>query len=547
MGAPELAISREEIDAALFNLDGVVTRIARLQTSAWKRLFDAYLRERSSREGEDYRYFDILHDYRRYVDGRPRYQAVKHFLLARHIDLPRGDPDDPPDRETICGLGNRKNLIFNQIVEEEGVAVYGCAIALIHRLRKAGIKTAVVSASKHCDLVLNRAGVIDLFDTRIDGTEAERLDLDSKPDPDIFLEVARRLDVAPARTVVFEDTVIGITAGKRGRFRLVIGVDRGGWEQKMWGQGADFVVRDLCRVDVEGSDAGAGSSFPRPLTDMTWISQQLAGKRPALFLNYGGTLAPSVRDPLEQSRFTEDMRRILGRAAQVAQVVVVSGRDREEVSRLVGLQEIVYAGSHGLEIQGPGFHLELPEGIDALDDLDRVTGELTAALRGIPGAYLTRKRFAIVVHYYRMTGRDLDRVESAVAQVRGRFPRLHQTGGKEVIELLPDIDWNKGRAVRWLLSELGLDGPEVFPIYVGDDVTDEDAFRAMRGRGLGILVSDQAQPSAALYRMRDIDHVAELLRHLVEQGDRGISAEGGMRCASPPYGSSTAGNSRGMR
>jgi len=516
MGAPELTISREGVDVALFNLDGVVTRIAGLQASAWKHLFDAYLRERSSQEGEDYRYFDSVYDYRRYVDGRPRSQAIKHFLLARHIDLPPGDPDDPPDRETVCGLGNRKNLIFNRIVEEQGIAVYGCAIALIHRLRKVGVKTAVVSASKHCDLVLNRVGITELFDTRIDGTEAERLDLDSKPDPDIFLEAVRRLGATPARTVVFEDTVVGITAGKRGRFRLVVGVDRGGWEQKMWGQGADFVVRDLCRVEVESLATGRESSLPRPLTDLTWVSRQLAGKRPALFLNYGGTLAPSVHDPSEPSRFSEEMRRILGQVAQTVQVIVISGRDREEVSKLVGLREIVYAGSHGLDIQGPGFHLELPEGIDVLDDLDRVTGELTAALNGVAGTSLMRKRFAIVVHHHRMTGPELERVKSTIERVRARFPRLHLIGGKEVLELLPDIDWNKGRAVRWLLSELGLDGPEVFPIYVGDDVTDEDAFRAMRGRGLGILVSDQAQPSAAPYRMPDIDHVAGLLQHLVE-------------------------------
>lgn len=514
MRAPELTISREEIDAAIFNLDGVVTQIAKLQARAWKRLFDTYLRERSSQQGEDYRHFDITHDYRRYIDGRPRYQAIKHFLLARHIDLPRGEPDDPPERDTICGLGNRKNLIFDQIVEEKGITVYGCTIALIRRLRKAGIKTAVVSASKHCDLVLERAEITDLFDSRIDGMEAERLDLDSKPDPDIFLEAVRRMGVAPARTVVFEDTVVGITAGKRGRFARVIGVDHGGWDRKMQQHGADLVVRELCRVDVEGADSDRRSS-PRPLTDVAWVSKQLAGKRPALFLDYGGTLAP-IHDRPEDARLSEDMRLILRSVARVAQVVVVSGRDLDEVSELVGLQEITYAGNHGLEIRGPNLRLELPGGIDALDDLDRATGDLTAALKTIPGARLARNRFAIVVHYRRQAGGGPDLVESAVKQVQAHFPRLHLTGGKEVIELLPDIDWDKGRAVRWLLSELGLDGPEVLPIYVGDDVTDEDAFRAVRGRGLGILVSERPQSSAALYRVRDTDHVAELLRHLAE-------------------------------
>lgn len=519
MRAPELTISRGQIDAAIFNLDGVVTRIAKLQANAWKRLFDAYLRERSSREGEDYRYFDIVHDYHRYVDGRPRCQAIKHFLLARHIDLPRGEPNDPPERETICGLGNRKNRIFDQIVGREKIAVYGCAIALIHRLRKVGIRTAVVSASKHCDLVLERAEITGLFDTRIDGTVAERLDLDSKPDPDTFLEAACCLDVAPARTVVFEDTVVGVTAGKRGRFAVVIGVDHGGWDQKMRAHGADFVVRDLCRVDVEGTDTDNGLPSPRPLTNMAWVSQQLAGKRPALFLDYGGTLAP-IHDRPEDAQLSKEMRLILRSAARMMPVVVVSGRDLEEVSGLVGLEEIIYAGSHGLEIQGPELRLELPEGIDALDDMDQATVDLTTALKTIPGVCLTRKRFAIVVHYRRPAGEGLDEVRSAVEYVQTRFSRLHLTGGKEVIELLPDIDWDKGRAVRWLLSELGLDGPEVLPIYVGDDVTDEDAFRSVRGRGLGILVSDRPQPSAALYRVRDTDQVAELLRHLVEMQGR---------------------------
>jgi len=515
MREPELNISREKIDAVIFNLDGVVTRITNLHISAWKRLFDAYLHERSSQEGEDYRYFDIDHDYHRYVDGRPRHQAVKHFLLARHIELPMGDPDDPPNRETVCGLGNRKNLIFDQIVEEEGVEVYGCAIALIRRLRKASIKIAVVSASKHCDSILRKAEIADLFDTRVDGADAERLDLDSKPDPDIFLEAACRLGVEPRRTAVLEDTVVGVTAGKRGRFALIVGVGGGSQDQKMLDHGADFVLGDLCGVDVEGAGGGQGLSLPRPLTNMALVSSQLSGKRPALFLDYGGTLAPIVDRP-EDARLAENMRLILRDAARLIPVVVVSGRDIEDVSRLVGLPEIIYAGSHGMEIRGPDLHLELPEGADALADLDKAADGLKRALETVPEVRLERKRFAIVVRYRAQAGEIPEAVKSAVEAVGERFPRLHLTGGKEVIELLPDIDWDKGRAVRWLLCELGLDGPDVLPIYIGDDVTDEDAFRAVRAGGLGILVSHRSQASAATYWVKDSDNVSALLRHLVE-------------------------------
>jgi alpha,alpha-trehalase len=512
MREPELTFSREKIDAVILNLDGVVTRTTNLHIRAWRHVLNAYLRDRATRGGEDYRPFDVRHDYNRYIDGRPRCQAVKHFLLSRHIDLPMGDLDDPSDRETVCGLGNRKKLIFDWYVKEGGVEVYGCAIALVRRLRKAGIKTAVVSASKHCDSILEGAEIADLFDARVDGSDAERLDLDSKPDPDIFLEAARLIGVEPARTAVLEDTVVGITAAKRGRFALVVGVHSGVQDRKMWEHGADFVVCDLCRADVEGGGVSEQPSLPRALTDMDLVSKQLTGKRPALFLDYGGTLAP-IRD---DTGFPEELRQLLRRAAQRMTVVVVSGRDLVEVSRLVGLPEIIYAGSHGLEIRGPDLQLVLPEGVEALYDLNEAARELAQSLESIPEARLERKRFALLVRYRVQAGGGTGRVKLAVERVRERFPQLQLTGGKEVIELLPDIDWDKGRAVRWLLSELGLDGPDVLPIYIGDDVTDEDAFRAVRAGGLGILVADRLQPSAATYWVKDTDHVARLLRHLVE-------------------------------
>ena len=426
-----------------------------------------------------------------------------------------GEPGDPSNRETVCGLGNRKNLIFDWFVREGGVEVYGCAIALIRRLRRVGIKTAVVSASQHCDLILERANIAELFDARIDAAEAERLDLDTKPDPDVLWEAASRLGVKPARTAVFDDTVVGIRAGKRGRFPVVVGVNPGRQGDKMREHGATVVVPDLCRVDVEGIDTGEQFPFPKPLTDMALVSKQLAGKRPALFLDYGETLAPIVAWT-EVAKLSADMRLTLRSAARLMPVIVVSGRDLDEVSRLVGLPEIVYAGSHGLEIRGPDLRLELPGGIDALDDLDNAAASLTGALAPFPETRVERKRFAIVVHYRQRAGEMPGEVRSEVERVQACFPGLHVTGGKDVIELLPAIDWDKGRAVRWLLSELNLDGPGVLPIYIGDDETDEDAFIAVRGSGLGLLVTDRSRPSAASYWLKDTAHVAALLRHLVD-------------------------------
>ncbi len=514
MTDPDLTISPDRLDAVIFDLDGVVTRTAEVHAAAWKRLFDSYLSERTAGEGEDTSPFDVERDYRRYVDGRPRYQGVRHFLSSRRIELPMGEPEDSPESETICGLGNRKNRVFREFIREQGVEVYGCAVALIHQLRAAGIKTAVVSASKNCGLILEEAGIGDLFDAQVDGIEAERLDLDGKPDPDTFLEAARRLGVEPERAAVIEDAIAGVTAARRGRFALVIGVDRGGQREALSEHGADLVFEDLCRIAVEGGDTDTGHS-PELLTDWSRISNRLEDRRPALFLDFDGTLTPIAERP-ENARLSDEMLRTLSAAAQVMPVAVVSGRDLADVRRLVRLPEIIYVGSHGCDIQGPNLRLELPEGVDALDDLDRAAEDLAERIAPIPGARLERKRFAIAVHYRQAAEGDAGRVELAVDQVQGRYPRLRKTGGKKVFELCPDIDWDKGRAVRWLLSKLGLDGPDVLPIYIGDDVTDEDAFSALRGRGIGILVGEQPQPSAADYRLRDTAQVEALLRHLVE-------------------------------
>jgi trehalose-phosphatase len=508
-----LIMSRRELDAVIFDLDGVITRTVDLHAGAWKRLFDSFMAERSAQGGEDLRPFDIDRDYRRYVDGRPRYQGVHHFLAARHIELPMGEPSDPPESETICGLGNRKNQMFREAIEEQGVGLYGCAVALVRRLRKAGIKTAVVSASKNCALILRRAGISDLFGARVDGIEAERLELDGKPDPDTFLEAAQRLDVEPARAAVVEDAIAGVRAGKRGRFGLVIGVDRGDYGHDLASHGADAVVKDLCSIEVEGTVADDGL-LPPALTELGLFSQQLADRRPACFLDYDGTLTPIVERP-EDALLSAPMREALIAAVRRFPVAIISGRDLDDVRDLVCIPELVYAGSHGFDIAGPDLRLELPEGAKALGELQQAADELALPLAAIAGARLERKRFAVAVHYRQVADGYVPEVEARVDEVAGRHPRLRKTGGKKVFELRPAIDWDKGRAVRWLIAELGLDRPDVLPIYIGDDLTDEDAFHALLGRGLGILVAHTAQPSLASLRLTDPDQVRALLLHLV--------------------------------
>ncbi len=232
-------------DAVLFDLDGVITSTASVHAAAWKRLFDGYLRERADAAGAEFVPFDLDDDYRQYVDGKPRYEGVQSFLLSRGIDIPFGVPADPPDMETCCGLGNRKNQFFRGYLDERGAEVFPSSVELVKALRNKGVKTAVVSSSKNCEAILEKAGLTDLFDLRIDGVVAENENIPGKPRPDTFLEAAKRLNVDPKKAVVVEDAISGVEAGHAGGFGLVIGVDRTDDAEALAEHGADVVVKDL--------------------------------------------------------------------------------------------------------------------------------------------------------------------------------------------------------------------------------------------------------------------------------------------------------------
>jgi alpha,alpha-trehalase len=243
-------LSHRAFDAVIFDLDGVITRTAKTHAAAWKTMFDDFLHARAMRRGERFIPFDLDADYRRYVDGKPRYDGVQSFLAARGIQLPYGEPADPPEYETVCGLGNRKNIAFLQHVRDQGVEVYDSTVALIHDLKANGFKTAVVSSSKSTDEILQAVQLGELFDTRVDGVDLQELGLKGKPEPDPFLEAASRLHVAPRRAVVVEDAIAGVEAGRRGRFGCVIGVDRTGDRAALERAGATMVIGDLAEVDV---------------------------------------------------------------------------------------------------------------------------------------------------------------------------------------------------------------------------------------------------------------------------------------------------------
>lgn len=231
-------------DAVLFDLDGVVTPTAEVHMHAWAAMFTAFLDERSAADGVAHPPY-TEQDYFSYVDGKPRYDGVRSFLDARGIVLPEGTPDDPPAAETVCGLGNRKNEVFSRILIEDGVTPYPGSVALIDLLRERGMPLAVVSSSRNAPAVLDAAGLTDRFAFVMHGGLAAELGLPGKPAPDTFTHAAQVVGATDRRSVVLEDAINGVAAGRAGGFGLVIGVDRGAGADALTQAGADLVVPDL--------------------------------------------------------------------------------------------------------------------------------------------------------------------------------------------------------------------------------------------------------------------------------------------------------------
>jgi trehalose 6-phosphate phosphatase len=255
----------------------------------------------------------------------------------------------------------------------------------------------------------------------------------------------------------------------------------------------------------------------RPSALERWdeIERRLTGRRPAVFLDYDGTLSPIAPRP-ELATLPEPTRAVLRRLAGRGPVAILSGRGREDVAALVGLDELTYAGSHGFDIAGPTLRREVGDGIPAR--IAEASARLLQRLDGIEGVLVEPKRFSVAVHFRLADPADLPRIEEAVDAVQAERQDLRKAPGKKVFELRPDLDWHKGHALLWLLDALHADAAErgVLPLYIGDDVTDEDAFRAIEDRGIGILVAEEPRETAAAYSLRDPEEVRGFLGLLAQ-------------------------------
>lgn len=505
------------IESMIFDLDGVITRTRITHKKAWKEMFDSFFKKQA---GEQSPMTEA--DYQLYIDGKPRYQGVKSFLDSREINLPFGEPTDKPGFDSICALGNIKNVLFNEILDRDGVEVYQDAIDKLRFWREKGIKTAIVSSSKNCKKIIEAAGIQDLFDARVDGLTSEQTGLKGKPDPDIFVEAARLLNARPENSVVFEDAISGVQAGQRGYFALVVGVNRFNNKEALLEAGADITIDSFLELDlldtqlIEEYFSRQGTSiFPGDGE----IFELLARKKPVIFLDYDGTLSPIVPRP-EDAVLSDKMRETIKELSEKITLAVVTGRDKQDVENRVGLKQLIYAGSHGYIISGPdGMEMEHPDSKKIIPHLDEIEKEVKQYLEErTEGTQLDRKRYAIGIHYRNAREGDEKVVFEIVDTILAKHKGFKKGEGKKIIEIKPDIDWHKGKAVNWILDALNLsDNNNVIPVYIGDDITDEDAFETLKDKGIGIMVGGHGKKTAAKYALKNVFQVREFFKKLIEK------------------------------
>ena len=385
-------------------------------------------------------------------------------------------------------------------------------VHLLRRLRESGVAAAVYSSSGDCAQTLRAAGLEDLVSLVVEGT--------GNLDAPTLIDTAQRLGTRPVRCAVLSCDPADITAGQGGGFSLVIGLELDGHAEEMLSCGADTVVADLAGISVR-----TGGTAMASIADAQQVYSQLkelvAGRRPAVFFDFDGTLSEIVDKP-DAATLVEGGADALRALAAQCPVGVISGRDLRDVRDRVNVDGLWYAGSHGFELLAPdGTHHQNSVAAGSIDVLARAAGELADTLGDVPGAVVEHKRFAVAVHYRNADPADVDRVV-ATTHTCGRANGLRVTTGRKVIELRPDIDWDKGTTINWLLDYVGdsetTSGPgTVLPIYVGDDITDEDAFDAIHFDGAGIVVRHQEdgdRPSAAPFSLQDPSAVVDFVRRL---------------------------------
>ncbi len=382
---------------------------------------------------------------------------------------------------------------------------------LARRLRAAGVATAIYSPAGQCEQVLGPAGIAGSFTVRVDGA-GRAPGLSAKPELTHLLAAAEKLGVAAQRSVVVEAGGAGLEAASAGGFAVVIGVGQDEDASELLRCGADVVVPYLTDIEVRTGDKRM-SQRPNALDSYGELIGIVAGRQPFVCLDYDGTLSEIVPDP-DAATLVDGAAEGLEQLAAQCPVAILSGRDLADIRDRVGVPGIWYAGSHGFELIGPdGSHHQHDAVSAAAGVLESAAAELRDELSQVPGARVEHKRFAVAVHYRNVAAKRVAEVIAA-AHRHGRRGGLRVTSGRKVVELRPDIDWDKGTALAWIRDRIPQPG-QLLPIYIGDDLTDEDAFDAIRFSGIGIVVrhdEDGDRPTAASFALRSPAEVSNFVR-----------------------------------
>jgi len=426
-------------------------------------------------------------------------------------------------------------LGLDSVVNETAPGVFEArdsTVPLLRRLQDVGAATAVYSSTRDCAQVLRAAGIDELVSVLLGQAEiAEGLDAGA------LAETARRLGILPVRCVLIDREQAVLRAGRDGGFGLLIGLERNGQADELLALGADAVVADLAEISVR-SGGSAMSTIADAAQVFGQVKELVATRRPVVFLDFDGTLSDITAHP-ESATLVDGAAEALRALAAECPVAVISGRDLADVRERVKVDEVWYAGSHGLELMAPdGTQHENAAAARVIGAVAHAARRLTETLGDVSGIVVEHKRFAVAVHYRNADPADIDRVIAAVHNL-GRSEGLRITAGRKVIELRPNLAWEKGTALNWLLEHIeasdgGADAGAVLPIYIGDDITDEDAFDAVQFDGAGIVVRHDEhgdRPSAAMFSLESPSAVIEFIARLAQDLEN-AAADGRSPCSS---------------
>jgi alpha,alpha-trehalase len=379
------------------------------------------------------------------------------------------------------------------------------AMSLARELKACHIKTALVTAGTKGSPLCTLTGLSEAFDKQVQGG------------PEGLLKAAQLLEAQPGRTAILDSTRAGVQAARAGQFGVIVGFKHMTSPGTLKTDGADFVVADLCDLPIKmrnGLIKRNIIALPSGLEHRQDLFRQVHDKSVIVFLDYDGTLTPIVDRP-ELAILPDNTRETLRELAKHCTVGVISGRDRVNVQQMVNVDSLIYAGSHGFDISGPkNWKMQHEIGTQFLPILDQVEASLHEHLDSIVGTLIERKKFSVAVHYRLVGSQDLHAVRSAVEAVLSQHPDLRTIHGKKLYDLQPGIDWDKGKALTWLLEALNIPRDRVVTFFFGDDVTDEDAFRVLQDESIGMIVEDISQYTYATYRLNNPEEVDQFLRHL---------------------------------